>query len=59
MGVLLPGGALPGDIPAHAAKPASSSMFESVQKPGRKLDSRKKPIDMIVVDSAEKEPTDN
>jgi uncharacterized protein (TIGR03435 family) len=58
-GVSLPVGALPGATPGQAAEPASSSIFESVQKLGLKLDSRKMPVDMIVVDSAERKPTDN
>jgi uncharacterized protein (TIGR03435 family) len=58
-GVSLPAGALPGSVPGQAAEPSSSAIFESVQKLGLKLDSRKMPVDMIVVDSAEKKPTEN
>ena len=58
-GVSLPVGALPGATPGQAAEPSSSSIFESVQKLGLKLDARKMPVDMIVVDSAEKKPTEN
>jgi uncharacterized protein (TIGR03435 family) len=58
-GVSLPAGALPGSTPGQAAEPSSSSLFESLQKLGLKLDSRKMPVDMIVVDSAEKNPTEN
>ena len=58
-GVSLPVSALPGGTPGQAAEPASSSIFESVQKLGLKLDARKMPVDMIVVDTAEKKPTDN
>ena len=42
-----------------AAEPTSSAVFESMQKRGLKLDSRTMPIDMIVVDSAAKQPADN
>lgn len=35
------------------------SLFEAVQKVGLKLDARKAPLDMIVVDDARKTPTDN
>ena len=58
-GVSLPVGALPGTTAGQAAEPSSSAVFESVQKLGLKLDSRRMPVDMIVVDSAEKKPTDN
>ena len=58
-GVSLPVGALPGGAAGQAAEPSSSAIFESVQKLGLRLDSRKMPVDMIVVDSAEKQPTDN
>ena len=58
-GVSLPVGALPGSAPGQAPEPTSSAIFESVQKLGLKLDPRKMPIDMIVVDSAEKKPTEN
>jgi uncharacterized protein (TIGR03435 family) len=35
------------------------SLFEAVQKTGLKLDARKAPLDMIVVDAGQKTPTDN
>jgi uncharacterized protein (TIGR03435 family) len=35
------------------------SLFEAVQKVGLKLDARKAPLDMIVVDDGRKTPTDN
>jgi uncharacterized protein (TIGR03435 family) len=35
------------------------SLFEAVQKVGLKLDARKAPLDMIVVDDARKTPTEN
>jgi uncharacterized protein (TIGR03435 family) len=42
-----------------ASDPGGSSIFESVQKMGLKLEPRKMPMDMIAVDSAEKTPTEN
>jgi len=35
------------------------SLFEALQKVGLKLDARKAPLDMIVVDDGRKTPTDN
>jgi uncharacterized protein (TIGR03435 family) len=46
----------PSDVPAD---PSGSSIFAAVQQLGLKLDSRKLPIDLIVVDSVEKTPTEN
>jgi uncharacterized protein (TIGR03435 family) len=46
-------------IDTSASIPAGSSIFKSIQKLGLKLDSRKEPTEMIVVDSADKEPTEN
>jgi uncharacterized protein (TIGR03435 family) len=46
--------------PAEAASdPAGSSLFSSVQQLGLKLDSRKLAYDFIVIDHAEKAPTEN
>jgi uncharacterized protein (TIGR03435 family) len=52
---------LPGQAAAgQAATPSSnSSIFNTVQKLGLKLESRNLPVDTIVVDSAEKTPTEN
>ena len=58
-GVSLPAGALPGAVPGQAQEPSSSSVFESVQKLGFKLEPRKMPIDIVVVDSADKKPSEN
>jgi uncharacterized protein (TIGR03435 family) len=59
-GVTLPT-PLPGaPAPGQAATPSSnSSIFTTVQKLGLKLDSRNLPVDTVVVDSAEKTPTEN
>ena len=46
--------------PADAASdPTGSSLFTSVQQLGLKLDPRKLPYDYIVIDHAEKAPTEN
>lgn len=46
--------------PADAASdPGGSSLFNAVKQLGLKLDSRKAPMDIIVVDKADKMPTEN
>jgi hypothetical protein len=56
----LTGGPLGAGAPADAASdPSSSSIFTAVQQLGLKLEPRKAPIEMIVVDYLEKTPTDN
>ncbi|HYL38681.1 MAG TPA: TIGR03435 family protein [Bryobacteraceae bacterium] len=62
-GVALPGQA-PGPEsagrPADAASdPSGGSIFNSVQQLGLKLEPRKAPLEMIVIDHLEKTPTDN
>jgi uncharacterized protein (TIGR03435 family) len=61
VGVTMPAGALPGDGKAEdgASDPGASSIFRSVQEMGLKLDPRKAPIELIVVDHLEKTPTEN
>lgn len=56
MGVQMPGDAAQG---AAVTDPSGNSIFASVQKLGLKLDSRKAPIDLVVVDHLEKTPTAN
>jgi uncharacterized protein (TIGR03435 family) len=46
-------------VPSAAASAPSSSAFNAVQQLGLKLDSRKAPIEMIVIDHLEKSPTEN
>jgi uncharacterized protein (TIGR03435 family) len=49
-----------GNSPAEAASdPGSSSIFNAVKQLGLKLDSRKAPVEIIVIDRAEKMPTEN
>ena len=57
----MPAGSLPGgDGKAdEASDPGASSIFRSVQDMGLKLDPRKGPIELIVVDHLEKTPTEN
>ena len=46
--------------PADAAsEPSGASIFQAVQQFGLKLDPRKAPIDLIVIDHLEKTPTEN
>lgn len=54
------GGPAGGASPADAAStPGGSSVLGAVQQLGLKLDSRKMPVDTIVVDHLEKSPTEN
>jgi len=46
-------------LPSDAASDPSGSIFKSVQQLGLKLEPRKTPVDVIVVDHLEKMPTDN
>lgn len=47
--------------PAEAAAPeeAAGSIFDAVQRYGLKLDARKAPIEMLIVDHVERTPTEN
>jgi len=60
-GVVVPAGSLPGGDGKtdDAADPGASSIFRSVQDMGLKLDPRKAPLELIVVDHLEKTPTEN
>ena len=46
-------------LPADAASSPGSSLFTAVQQLGLRLDARKAPVEMIVVDRLEKTPTEN
>jgi uncharacterized protein (TIGR03435 family) len=50
------GGAAPVGV---ASDPSGGSIFQAVKQLGLSLDTRKVPMDTIVVDSVEKEPTEN
>ena len=53
-------GGMPGRGPAEGASdPSDSSLFTNVQQLGLKLEARKAPVDLIVVDHLEKLPTEN
>jgi uncharacterized protein (TIGR03435 family) len=57
---LMPGGGEPPRLAAEGASdPSGSSVFASVQQLGLKLEPRKAPVDVIVVDHLEKAPTEN
>ena len=68
-GANLPGGfgGFPGGVggapgagnPGAASDPAASSVFQSVQQLGLKLQSGKVPVDTIVIDHLDKAPTEN
>jgi uncharacterized protein (TIGR03435 family) len=63
-GMAIPGGPAGGGAstasPADsAADPSASSIFNSVQALGLKLEPRKSAVDTIVVDRLEKSPTEN
>lgn len=45
--------------PAEASDPSSSSIFNSIQQLGLRLEARKAPAEFIVIDSIEKNPTEN
>ena len=45
--------------PADASDPSGGSVFASVQQLGLKLDPRKAPVEIVVVDQLEKMPTEN
>jgi uncharacterized protein (TIGR03435 family) len=57
-GVMLPpGGGAP--VTDTASDPSGGSIFTSVQQMGLKLEARKAPMDLMVVDHVEKVPTEN
>jgi len=61
-GMMMPMGGGGGDTsrtPSAAASTPSASAFAAVQQLGLKLESRKAPIELIVVDHLEKTPTEN
>ena len=65
LGALAGGAAPAGTAPSsglggvNASDPSGSGIYRAVQQLGLKLDSRKMPTDMLVIDQIEKEPTEN
>jgi hypothetical protein len=53
------GGALGAGSLGAASDPTASSIFQSVQQLGLKLQAGKAPVDTIVIDHLEKTPTEN
>jgi uncharacterized protein (TIGR03435 family) len=52
-------GALPGGAAPAASDPAGTSIFNSIERMGLKLDSRKAPVEQIVIDRLERTPTED
>ena len=48
-----------GDAQTMASDPAGSSVFSSIQRLGLKLESRKAPVEQLMVDHLERTPTEN
>jgi uncharacterized protein (TIGR03435 family) len=63
VGVAMPGGPAPGGAgpaaPVPEASEPTSSLFSTIQQLGLKLEARKAPVEIIVVDHVEKTPTEN
>jgi len=58
MGMPMAAGGAPGGGPLEATDP-SATIFSSIAQMGLKLESRKAPLDLLVIDKAEKMPTEN
>lgn len=60
-GVVAPGLGARGEPgrPADASDPGGSSVFASVQQLGLRLESRRAPVEFVVIDHVEKMPTEN
>ena len=58
-GMMGAGGPIPGAPAETASDPAGGSIFTAIQQLGLKLESRKDPVETIVVDHIEKTPTGN
>ena len=55
----LPTQQLPGANPGDASTPGGGSVFTAVSKLGLKLEARKAPVEVMVIDHLEKTPTEN
>ena len=53
------GMAIPVQTADRASEPGSSSIFAAIQQYGLKLEPRKDPIELLVIDHVEKSPTEN
>jgi len=58
-GLGVPGGPAGGGPAAGAADPGGASIYRSVERLGLKLESRKSPIDYLVIDNLERTPTED
>lgn len=58
-GLNIPGGAIPGPPGGGPADPGGSSIFQSVENMGLKLDSRKSSVEFLVIERLEKLPTED
>jgi uncharacterized protein (TIGR03435 family) len=61
-GVSAMGGTMPppsGDHPSDAPSEGAPSIYDSVQRYGLKLEPRKAPMEILIVDQVEKTPTEN
>lgn len=59
LGLPLPAQARPELSPGETSSPAGGSVFSSLEKLGLKLEARKAPVDVLVIDHLEKTPTEN
>jgi uncharacterized protein (TIGR03435 family) len=50
---------IPIQAPPGAMDPGNSAIFTAIQQYGLKLEPRKAPIEMLIIDHVEKTPTDN
>jgi uncharacterized protein (TIGR03435 family) len=53
------GAAIPPQVLQQAEAASGDSLFNAVEKLGLKLESRKAPVEVLVIDHAEKTPSDN
>ena len=58
-GMMMRGGGGGEGRPADAASESGGTIFDAVQRYGLKLESRKAPMEILIVDHMEKAPTEN